>query len=104
HHNTILVHNHSPIPYTTLYRTYEARKVFSSEDHKKLERMEKLTKRIRNDAGGSDSDNDVGVKDIPPAMFDLIKKAADWADQLKRSEEHTSELQSPDHIVWRILF
>ena len=70
-------------------KNYEARKVFSSEDHKKLERMEKLTKRIRNDAGGSDSDNDVGVKDIPPAMFDLIKKAADWADQLKELVEKT---------------
>ena len=65
------------------------RKAFSSEDQKKLERMEKLTKRIRNDAGGSDSDNDVGVKDIPPAMFDLIKKAADWADQLKELVEKT---------------
>src|SRR5258708_17783751 len=28
--------------------------------------------------------------------------SADWAD-LKRSEEHTSELQSPDHILCRLL-
>jgi len=70
-------------------KNYETRKVFSSEDQKKLERMEKLTKRIRNDAGGSDSDNGVDVKDIPPAMFDLIKKAADWADQLKELVEKT---------------
>lgn len=70
-------------------KSYETRKVFSSEDQKKLERMEKLTKRIRNDAGGSDSDNEVDVKDIPPAMIDLIKKAADWADQLKELVEKT---------------
>ncbi len=70
-------------------KSYETRKIFSSEDQKKLERMEKLTKRIRNDAGGSESDNDVDVKDIPPAMMDLIKKAADWADQLKDLVEKT---------------
>ena len=70
-------------------KSYEARKAFSSEDQKKLERMEKLTKRIRNDAGGSDSDNGVDVKDIPPAMVDVIKKAADWADQLKALVEKT---------------
>ena len=70
-------------------KSYETRKEFSSEDQKKLERMEKLTKRIRNDAGGSDPDNDVDVKDIPPAMVDLIKRAADWADQLKELVEKT---------------
>ena len=70
-------------------KSYETRKQFSSEDQKKLERMEKLTKRIRNDAGGSDSDNNVEIKDIPPAMVDLIKKAADWADQLKELVEKT---------------
>ena len=69
--------------------SYETRKELSSEDQKKLERMEKLTKRIRNDAGGSDSDHDVDVTDIPPAMVDLIKKAADWADQLKALVEKT---------------
>jgi hypothetical protein len=70
-------------------KSFETRKEFSSEDQKKLERMEKLTKRIRNDAGGSDSDNDVDIKDIPSAMVDLIKKAADWADQLKELVEKT---------------
>ena len=75
-------------------KSYETRKVFNSEDQKKLERMEKLTKRIRNDAGGSESDSGVDVKDIPPAMVDLIKKAADWADQLKEMVEKT-----PRHVV-----
>src|SRR5690242_15556055 len=49
-------------------KDFETRKTFSPEDQKKLERMEKLTKRIRNDAGGSDSDNNVDIKDIPPAI------------------------------------
>ncbi|HXI26484.1 MAG TPA: hypothetical protein VNG71_21700 [Pyrinomonadaceae bacterium] len=70
-------------------KSYETRKEFSSEDQKRLERMEKLTKRIRNDSGGSDSDDDVDIRDIPPAMVDLIKKAVDWADQLKELVEKT---------------
>src|SRR5258708_13965108 len=32
--------------------------------------------------------------------FDLPKILKEWA---KRSEEHTSELQSPDHLVCRLL-
>src|SRR5258708_27295864 len=29
--------------------------------------------------------------------------AGGWLDRWKRSEEHTSELQSPDHLVCRLL-
>src|SRR5258708_27888009 len=35
-------------------------------------------------------------RDGEDAIFDLMKKGA-------RSEEHTSELQSPDHLVCRLL-
>src|SRR5258708_23165044 len=33
----------------------------------------------------------------------LAKKKNDRMDASKRSEEHTSELQSPDHLVCRLL-
>jgi hypothetical protein len=69
--------------------SYETRQSLTTEDQKKLERMEKLAKRIRNDAGGSDSEDNLDIKDIPPAMVDLVKKAADWADQLKALVEKT---------------
>src|SRR5216684_1460582 len=36
-----------------LLDSYQAKKSFNSEDSKKLERMEKLTRRIRNEAGGT---------------------------------------------------
>lgn len=70
-------------------KSFEASSTFSPDDQKKLERLEKLTKRIRNDAGGSDSDNDLDIKDIPPAMGDMIKRVADWANELKDLVEKT---------------
>ena len=36
------------------------------------------------------------------AQTNLLTSASDYAD-LHRSEEHTSELQSPDHLVCRLL-
>ena len=69
--------------------SYESHKSFTGDDAKKLERMEKLTKRIRNEAGGSESDKDFDLKDIPDAMFDAVKQAAEWADDLKQLVEKT---------------
>src|SRR5947208_9374645 len=42
---------------------------------------------------------------MPPAgvYFDLFSSMARMAALLMRSEEHTSELQSPDHLVCRLL-
>lgn len=69
--------------------SYPARNAFSSEDNKRLERLEKLTKRIRNEAGGSDSDTDVDVKDVAPQMEDNIKRVAEMAEQLQKLVEKT---------------
>src|SRR5258708_18412872 len=33
----------------------------------------------------------------------LVTRLHDVLDEIERSEEHTSELQSPDHIVCRLL-
>ena len=77
---------------TQLLETYEAKQLFSSEDGKKLERLEKLTKRIRNEAGGSESKAD--VKDIPNAMTTAIKRLAELADDLRKLVEKT-----PRHVI-----
>ena len=52
---------------TQLVDAYQSRKTFSSEDSKKFERLEKLTKKIRNEAGGSETDPD--VKDLSEAKM-----------------------------------
>ena len=71
---------------------YEAKKQFSSENGKKLERLEKLTKKIRNDAGGSETEPD--VKDLPVAMEAAVKQVAEWADDLRKLVEKT-----PRHVI-----
>ena len=75
-----------------LVKDYEAKKSFGSEDGKKFERLEKLAKKIRNEAGGSDSDPD--VKDIPGVMEVAVKQLADLADDLRKLVEKT-----PRHVI-----
>jgi hypothetical protein len=72
-----------------LYQNYAARKAFNSEDAKKLERLEKLTKRIRNEAGGSESETDADVKDLPSAIEAAVKHMAELADELQKMVEKT---------------
>src|SRR5207244_6475470 len=49
----------------------------------------------RSDGGGRDARNTPGLAREPPAI--------PTGSAPRRSEEHTSELQSPDHLVCRLL-
>lgn len=75
-----------------LSEAYQARHAFSAEDGKKLERIEKLTKRIRNEAGGSETDAD--IRDIPPEMAAAVKRVAEMAKDLRKLVEKT-----PRHVI-----
>jgi hypothetical protein len=77
---------------TRLVEIYEAKKGFGSDDVKKLERLEKLTKRIRNEAGGSDTDPN--VEDMPAVMEAGVKRVAELADELRKLVEST-----PRHVI-----
>ena len=77
---------------TQVLQSYQSAKAVNSNDSKKLERLEKLTKRIRNEAGGSDSDAD--AKDLPNRIDEAFKCMADFADELKTLVEKT-----PRHVV-----
>ena len=77
---------------TQLVEGYEAKKVFGPEDSKKLERLEKLTKKIRNEAGGSETDAE--VKDIPTLMDSAVKRIGELADDLRKQVEKT-----PRHVI-----
>jgi hypothetical protein len=70
-----------------LSNTYQNRQAFLGDDAKKLERLEKLAKRIRNEAGGSDTNPD--VKDIPSDMSAAIKRSAEMAEDLRKLVEKT---------------
>jgi len=77
---------------TQVLQSYQSAKGVNSNDSKKLERLEKLTKRIRNEAGGSDSDAE--AKDLPNRVDEAFKCMADFADGLKKLVEKT-----PRHVV-----
>ena len=70
-----------------LVQSYEATGAFNSDDNKKLERLEKLTKRIRNEAGGSDTDPD--VNDMPADTASALKSVAEMAEELRKMVEKT---------------
>src|SRR5258708_21749329 len=81
-------------PYTTLFRSQERVQfgVMRSVRARDIERGLYLTSGIREPSIERD------VKDVIEIEIDRIESG-----QIGRSEEHTSELQSPDHLVCRLL-
>lgn len=73
---------------TQISTSYETKKALSPDDEKKLERLQKLTKRIRNDAGGGDNSDDLD-KDIPAGMDQMLKKVSAMAEELEKLVEGT---------------
>jgi len=70
-----------------LRNSYEQTKAFTREDTKKLERLEKLTKRIRSEAGGSDEDESL---DNPPNELQLaLSRLAQVTEGLRKVVEKT---------------
>jgi len=76
---------------TQLLDSYQAKKSFNSEDRKKLERMEKLTHRIRNEAGGTETDIEI---ELSPVIETAMKSVAETADDLRKEVEKT-----PRHVI-----
>ena len=67
---------------------YETNKSLSADDQKRFERLEKLTKRIRNDSGGENK-SDADLKDIPAGMDQTLKKISEMAEELHKLVENT---------------
>jgi hypothetical protein len=72
---------------TALKTSYAVANAFNAADQKKLERLEKLTKRIRNEVGGSEMD--ANPKDIPNTVGDAVNALADMARELYDEVEKT---------------
>lgn len=70
-----------------LAKVYEAAHVFNAADHKKLERLEKLTRRIRNEVGGSQTDGD--AKELPKTIDEAVPLMATMARELWEQVEQT---------------
>ncbi len=62
-------------------------KPFGREETKKLERLEKLTKKIRDEAGGSDEE--ASLSNPPGKLESALSRLADVADSLRKVVEKT---------------
>ena len=73
-----------------LKTAYEAKQALGSADQKKLERLEKLTRRIRNEVGGSDDDAD--PKELPKSLGEavesMVKMTEELCDQVEKTPRH----------------
>ncbi len=70
-----------------LQKTYEIAHSFNAADYKKFERLEKLTRRVRNEVGGSQTDAD--PKELPRTQDAAVSLLADLAKQLCDEVEKT---------------
>jgi hypothetical protein len=70
-----------------LQKTFEIAHSFNAADYKKLERLEKLTRRVRNEVGGSQTDAD--PKELPKTRDEAAPLLADMAKELCDEVEKT---------------
>jgi hypothetical protein len=70
-----------------LGQALKSRTALDREDTKKLDRLEKLTKKIRGEAGGED--DDVQIANAPADISSAITQIADNAEQLSKDVEKT---------------
>lgn len=71
-----------------LVKIFETNKTFSPDEKKKLERLEKLVKRVRNASGGDD--DDVTVIPYENNVTNILKTIAEETDKLNEEFKKTS--------------
>lgn len=71
-----------------LLSIFERNKAVGRDDLKKLERVEKLARKIRSSAGASDDDE--GLKSPPNSVGMALTRLAEVADRLHKSVKKTS--------------
>lgn len=71
----------------SLVSAYKANKQLSREDLKKLERVEKLVKKIRDEAGGSEQECD--PEEHPKDLSTALARLLELSDSLKQRVEKT---------------
>lgn len=77
---------------TDVRETYKRQRSLAAADLKKLARIEKLARSIRNDAGGDDDDTKL---DDPPSTLDAaLERLADLCEDFRKKVEKT-----PRHVV-----
>ena len=73
-----------------LLDSFNKSKSLSRDDLKKLDRMEKLARKIRSNAGASDDEEN--LDDSPSLVGEAVKRLAEISDALKKNVQKTSRL------------
>jgi hypothetical protein len=74
-----------------LSKSFEQNQTLSAEDVKKLVRLEKLVKKIRDDLGGED-DNEADANSKPSSMMNALKSVQENASNLLSALKKTTRL------------
>jgi len=72
---------------TEIRDAYVHNKAFGRTEQKKLERLEKLARKIRSEAGGSDGD--VTIEDVPSQMEPALARLTEVSDKVREGVEKT---------------
>ena len=75
---------------TELRDAFTSHKALERAEVKKLERLEKLTRRIRSEAGGSDDEEP--LEDAPSGLDVAMTRIAELSDELRKGVEKTPRL------------
>src|SRR5215470_1819936 len=70
-----------------LQKTLKDKPAIDHDSVKKIDRLEKLTKKIRSEAGGEDEE--VEIVDRPPDITSAVNKIAESADSLSKAVQDT---------------
>ncbi len=80
-----------------LRSAYETNRSLSREDLRKLERMERLIRRIRSEAGGSDGE--ARLADVPANLAAALQQLAEASDTFRSDVENTSRFVVSASII-----
>ena len=82
-----------------LLKRYDSQKNLGRDDLKSLERIEKLARKIRGNAGGSDSEESL---DSPPSKLDAaVVRLSELSEQLNKGVKKTSRMVVSAAVIER---
>ena len=82
-----------------LRASFQTAKALGRDELKKLERMEKLARKIRGSAGGDE--NKLALKETPPHLGAAVERLAEISEELKKGVSKTSRLVVSGAVIER---
>jgi membrane-associated HD superfamily phosphohydrolase len=93
-----------------VYKSFEAKKNLTAEDSKKIERLEKVVKKIRQDLGAEDDSNDDKIdkpSSLQNTLTNIKETTSDLLTELKKTTRHSISviaIQSSNSLLKLVRF